>query len=176
MYGNKAYAYESGSIIISSEPEVHGIQWLYLDDDVVKWKHFPRYWSFVREIHWSPVATCLAPLDNQYQLIIVWNFNTTSFPPYCDMWLIIDHVGAGAECSRLTSLPCILVALFLVSSVNLFAVCPWYYFNNLRIKFALKTEATCVRFHELKSYKIKSKINDLHRLPLLSNVCHRCCR
>ena len=25
------------------------------DDDVIKWKHFPRYWSFVRGIHRSPV-------------------------------------------------------------------------------------------------------------------------
>ena len=24
-------------------------------DDVIKWKHFPRYWPFVREIHRSPV-------------------------------------------------------------------------------------------------------------------------
>ena len=22
--------------------------------DVIKWKHFPRYWPFVRGIHWSP--------------------------------------------------------------------------------------------------------------------------
>ena len=26
-----------------------------LDDDVIKWKHFPRYWTFVRGIHRSPV-------------------------------------------------------------------------------------------------------------------------
>ena len=26
-----------------------------INDDVIKWKHFPRYWSFVRRIHWSPV-------------------------------------------------------------------------------------------------------------------------
>ena len=25
-----------------------------LHDDVIKWKHFPRYWSFVREIHRAP--------------------------------------------------------------------------------------------------------------------------
>ena len=25
------------------------------DDDVVKWKYFPRYWPFVRGIHRSPV-------------------------------------------------------------------------------------------------------------------------
>ena len=26
-----------------------------LHDDVIKWKHFPRYWPFVRGIHGSPV-------------------------------------------------------------------------------------------------------------------------
>ena len=26
-----------------------------LHDDVMKWKHFPRYWPFVRGIHLSPV-------------------------------------------------------------------------------------------------------------------------
>ena len=29
--------------------------WLYNHDDVIKWKHFPRYWPFVRGIHRSPV-------------------------------------------------------------------------------------------------------------------------
>ena len=28
-------------------------------DDVIKWKHFPRYWPFVRGIHWSPVNSPL---------------------------------------------------------------------------------------------------------------------
>ena len=27
-----------------------------MHDDVIKWKHFPRYWPFVREIHRSPVT------------------------------------------------------------------------------------------------------------------------
>ena len=26
-----------------------------MHDDVIKWKHFPRYWPFVWGIHWSPV-------------------------------------------------------------------------------------------------------------------------
>ena len=33
-------------------------RWLVIssyDDDVIKWKHFPRNWPFVREIHRSPV-------------------------------------------------------------------------------------------------------------------------
>ena len=28
---------------------------IVLHDDVIKWKHFPRYWPFVRGIHRSPV-------------------------------------------------------------------------------------------------------------------------
>ena len=47
-----------------STPTVGGVQqegeaiyvWYKIrDDDVIKWKHFPRNWPFVREIHRSPV-------------------------------------------------------------------------------------------------------------------------
>ena len=44
-------------------------------DDVIKWKHFPRYWPFVRGIHRSPVNS---PHKGQwrgaliYSLICVW--------------------------------------------------------------------------------------------------------
>ena len=31
------------------------INWCIVHDDVIKWKHFPRYWPFVRGIHRSPV-------------------------------------------------------------------------------------------------------------------------
>ena len=27
----------------------------HIHDDVIKWKHFPRYWPFLRGIHWWPV-------------------------------------------------------------------------------------------------------------------------
>ena len=29
--------------------------WIQIHDDVIKWKHIPRYWPFVRGIHRSPV-------------------------------------------------------------------------------------------------------------------------
>ena len=32
------------------------INWLQYDD-VIKWKHFPRYWPFDRGTHWSPVIS-----------------------------------------------------------------------------------------------------------------------
>ena len=55
--------------------------WSYLHktlafhDDVIKWKHFPRYWPFVRRIHRSPVNS---PHRGQWRgalmfsLICVW--------------------------------------------------------------------------------------------------------
>ena len=53
--------------------------WLYfhgfLHDDVIKWKHFPRYWPFLRGIHRSPVNS---PHKGQWRgalmftLICVW--------------------------------------------------------------------------------------------------------
>ena len=38
----------------------HSLIWrtyklIHMHDDVIKWKHFPRYWPFVRGIHRSPV-------------------------------------------------------------------------------------------------------------------------
>ena len=33
----------------------HGLHMMTPHGDVIKWKHFPRHWPFVREIHRSPV-------------------------------------------------------------------------------------------------------------------------
>ena len=34
---------------------LHNLHLSWNHDDVIKWKHFPRYWLFVRGIHRSPV-------------------------------------------------------------------------------------------------------------------------
>ena len=47
----------------------------HVHDDVIKWKHFPRYWPFVRGIHRSPMNS---PHKGQWRgalmlsLICVW--------------------------------------------------------------------------------------------------------
>ena len=38
---------------VAAQVGAHG--WRPKHDDVIKWKHFPRYWPFVRGIHRSPV-------------------------------------------------------------------------------------------------------------------------
>ena len=61
----------SGNIVFKSKLYYHWLHWvsdndlsfpscgrywgLLHHDDVIKWKHFPRYWPFVQGIHRSPV-------------------------------------------------------------------------------------------------------------------------
>ena len=40
-------------------------------DDVIKWKHFPRYWLFVRGIHRSPVDS---PRKGQWRGALMFSF------------------------------------------------------------------------------------------------------
>ena len=52
-----------------------GLWWCMMHDDVIKWKHFPRSWPFMRGIHLSPVNS---PHKGQWRgavmfsLICVW--------------------------------------------------------------------------------------------------------
>ena len=39
-------------------------------DDVIKWKHFPRYWPFVWGIHRSPVNSTHRPVTHSFDVYI----------------------------------------------------------------------------------------------------------
>ena len=43
-------------------------------DDVIKWKHFPRYWPFVRGIHRSPV---ISPHKGQWREALMFSLICT---------------------------------------------------------------------------------------------------
>ena len=43
-----------------------------MHDDVIKWKHFPRYWPFVRGIHRSPVNS---PHKGQWRRALMFSLN-----------------------------------------------------------------------------------------------------
>ena len=70
---------------------------IHTHDDVIKWKHFPRYWPFVRGIHRSPVNS---PHKDQWHGALMfffylrpnkrlskqwwgWWFETPSCPLWC---------------------------------------------------------------------------------------------
>ena len=43
--------------------------WRHIHDDVIKWKHFPRNWPFVRGIHRSPVNS---PHKGQWRGVLMF--------------------------------------------------------------------------------------------------------
>ena len=55
-------------------------------DDVIKWKHFPRYWPFVRGIHRSPVNS---PHKGQWRgaLMLLWS------APWINGWVNNSDTG-----------------------------------------------------------------------------------
>ena len=44
---------------------------IWTNDDVIKWKHFPRYWPFVRGIRWIPRTKARDP-ELWFSLICAW--------------------------------------------------------------------------------------------------------
>ena len=49
---------------------MHHLEILHIHDDVIKWKHFPRYWPCVRGIHRSPVNS---PHKGQWRGALVFS-------------------------------------------------------------------------------------------------------
>ena len=49
--------------------------YMYYHDDVIKWKHFPHYWPFVRGIHWSPVNS---PHKDQWRGALMFSLICTN--------------------------------------------------------------------------------------------------
>ena len=79
------------------------LKWLYyshlgyMHDDVIKWKHFPRYWPFVRGIHRSPIFFYLRPNKKLSKQWWGWWFET----PSCPLW---RHRNGTAICASTRSL------------------------------------------------------------------------
>ena len=61
----------NGMIYINTPSVKMNAPWFWkLHDDVIKWKHFPRYWPFVWEIHRSPVN---CPHKDQWRGILMFS-------------------------------------------------------------------------------------------------------
>ena len=87
----------------------HKIDPIWHHDDVIKWKHFPRYWPFVRGIHRPPVNS---PHKGQWRgalllsLICAWingwvnNREAGDFRRHrghCDITVMTQSVGSPWE-------------------------------------------------------------------------------
>ena len=61
-------------------------------DDVIRWKHFPRYWPFVRGIHRSPVNS---PHKGQWRGALMFSVICV----WINAW-VNNHEAGGLRCHR----------------------------------------------------------------------------
>ena len=101
-----------------------------LHDDVIKWKYFPRYWPFVREIHRSPVNF---PHKGQWRGALMFTLicdrmngwvnnheasDSRRYLAHCDVIVMLSNIGwsyTGISMSQssLTTTSCIKFLLWI---------------------------------------------------------------
>ena len=99
------------------------VMYLWDHDDVINWKHFPRYWPFVRGIHRSPVNS---PHKGQWRgalmftLICVWINGCVNNGEAGDLRRYCAHYGVTVMCYSFTLflLGCLIDAGVICSIAN----------------------------------------------------------
>ena len=124
------------------------IQQGFLHDDVIKWKHFPRYWPFVRGIHRSPVNS---PQKGQWHRALIFSL----------MRVWINGCVNNREAGDLRRYRAHYDVSVMVSLV--FSVCPCKY---IYIKLA-----TSLMTHHWSSYIITFLWNT--NALVLATLCHQ---
>ena len=78
-------------------------------DDVIKWKHFPRYWPFVRGIHRSPVNS---PHKGQWRGALMFSLNKRLSKQSWGWWFESLSYPLWGHCNgaTITNISLILVA------------------------------------------------------------------
>ena len=67
-------------------------------DDVIKWKHFPRYWTFVRGIHRSPVNS---PHKGQWHGALMFSLmNKRLRKPWWGWWFMTPLSSLWRHCDE----------------------------------------------------------------------------
>ena len=147
-------------------------------DDVIKWKHFPRYWPFVRGIHRSPVTS---PHKGQWRgalmfsLICVWingwinNRETGDLRRYralYDVTVMIRHLTPLIQPTQVFGVHPNFVAINDMFPLHIvkYIVASWLF------KFLLST----TRFYIPLCQTIGCKLNRLSRTILFKILLQKC--
>ena len=78
MEGAYVFCALSHCLIMIGVRRIHAMH-----DDIIKWKHFPRYWSFVRGIQRSPVNS---PYKGQWRRALVFFFYLRLNQQFSKQW------------------------------------------------------------------------------------------
>ena len=93
------------------------------NDDVIKWKDFPRYWPFVREIHRSPVNS---PHKGQWRRALIFSLICV----WTNGWVNSREAG---DLRRYRAHYDVIVMIWFVVSLHEHDQCPGTTYDNIRI-------------------------------------------
>ena len=100
-------------------------------DDVIKWKHFPRYWPFVRGIHRSPVNSAHKGQWRgtlMFSLIYVWmngwgNNREIGYRAHC---VVSVMVAAGVYMQNIWPQICVPLFMDMLRYYQKLETCRWF--------------------------------------------------
>ena len=101
-YWNLSYSL-SIAIFVSGSVDWKNKGW---HDDVIKWKHFPRYWSFVRGIHRSPMPSefpSQRPVTRSFDAFFVLRLNKRLSKPSRHRWFERPSRSLWRHCNGICS-------------------------------------------------------------------------
>ena len=119
--------------------QILAVQVFSLHDDVIKWKHFPRYWPFVRGIHWSLVDSphkCQWRRALMSSLICVWtngwvnNWDTGLAKPLLELGGVRMNNHNPQKINGCNYLSSILIREALAISITYACQCKWIIITN----------------------------------------------
>ena len=94
---------------------------LAIHDDVTKWKHFPRYWSFVRGIHRSPEFPSQRPVTQSFDVcffICAWINSWVNNRKAGDLRYLRAHYDVTVMSRQITIKACLLIPHHLTFESN----------------------------------------------------------
>ena len=77
---------------------------LWKHDDVIKWKHFPRYWPFVRGIHRSPVNSPQRPVTRSFDVFLDLGLNKRLSKQSRRRWFETPSHPLWRHCNKISNL------------------------------------------------------------------------
>ena len=113
-----------------------------LHDNVIKWKHFPRYWPFVRGIHRSPINS---PHKGQicgalmFSLICAWIHGSVNNRQAGDLRRHRAHYDVTVMESLVTyrrfsvNTACIPTCVAEIGRADFTHIFIWFYFMNMNL-------------------------------------------
>ena len=119
-------------IITLTNRDVHIYIFSIGHDDVIKWKHFPRYWPFVRGIHRFTVNSPQRPVTRSFDVFFDLRLNKRLSKQSWGWWFETPSRSLWRHCNVMHH-PCVLSTLYAVDVILLGLYCNmvWHTYISL---------------------------------------------